>query len=124
MYTDVDQFVKAKSVGFDGYILKEYLLDEMVECINSKDSFISPKLKELLNLEEVPNALSSLNLEEKKIINLLAEYKSDNDIAEELFISRKKIQLVKNKLYKKLKLGKDQNEVLISWVNQNRQHLV
>lgn len=97
MHHDKGFFNKALDLGARGYVLKDGALEEIVQAIKAVwrgQSFISPPLSGYLlqRLERVgllarqAPALNDLTPTERRILKLIAEYKTSKEIAEILHI--------------------------------------
>lgn len=97
--------------GCSGYILKSApidMLSEAIETIHKGEQFLAPELKEQL-LESMLNPSSKTKPESMKLtqrehilLELLAEGKTNNEIAAELFLSHRTIENNRLSLYQKL----------------------
>jgi DNA-binding NarL/FixJ family response regulator len=98
MYKNPNYLYKAIPLGVKGYLSKEDTVLEIikaVETIFNGRSYISSSLSVLLigkeksekELQNNIKAVSSLTRMEKEVMKLIAEWKSNNEIAEKLFIS-------------------------------------
>lgn len=121
-----DLFQKAKCFNVYGYILKEFAIEEIEICIehvlNNKPYF-SKDLKELL---EAPRAsleiIDTLTKTERKIISLIAENKTSQEIANELSVSIKTIHKHRSHIIAKLNLDNKPSSLSI-WANLNKAFL-
>jgi len=116
IHNEIKIFMKATECGIQGYILKDDALDYLVRAIKivtSGGTFISPKITKLVmdsnnNVRNDPNIglLKKLTEAEKKILILVSELKSNDEIAELLYISRRTVENQKGTISQKLGLGK------------------
>ena len=70
---------EAKALGVYGYVLKEFALDEIENCISAviKDKpYFSPELLAYIEVDNGPEALNDLTKTELKILKLIVENKS------------------------------------------------
>lgn len=98
---------EAKAFGVYGYVLKEFALDEIENCIASviKDKpYFSPELIAYLKTDHPPEKLDSLTEAERKILKLIADNKTAKEIADELFISSRTVEKHKSHIRTKLVL--------------------
>ena len=98
---------KAKAIGVYGYVLKEFALEEIENCITSvinDKAYFSPELLSFLDLNEIPKKLKSLTEAETKILKLVGSNKTATEIAEELFISSRTVEKHKSHIRTKLSL--------------------
>ncbi|WP_412561797.1 response regulator [Winogradskyella sp. MIT101101] len=116
---------EAKSLGIYGYVLKEFALDEIENCIASvikNKPYFSPELLAYIEVDSAPEKLNSLTKTELKILKLITENKTAREIAEELFISPRTVEKHKSNTIRKLEIEKTPNSLLI-WAKENQHHL-
>lgn len=116
---------QAKKLGVYGYVLKEFALDEIENCIASvvKDKrYFSPELLEFLEIKVAPQHLERLTKHEKKIVQLISKNKTGVQIATLLSISPRTVEKHKSNIIKKLELKSKQNSLLI-WAKENSDFL-
>ena len=97
MHREERFFNAALDLGVQGYVLKDSAAGEIVNAIRSVAAgqrYITPLLTDfLLNRRragqqaEQTTGLSSLTEAERRVLKLVAEYKTSKEIADELFIS-------------------------------------
>lgn len=120
-------FDKAKALNVYGYILKEFAIEEIETCIahalNNK-SYFSKEISNYLsrNLESKPKKLKLLTKSELKIVKLISEGKTSNEIAENLSISIRTVDKHRSNIVAKLKLDNKPTSLSI-WANLNRNYL-
>ena len=118
---DEKTYYDAKALGIYGYVLKEFALVEIENCISSvlKDTpYFSPELLKFLELHELPKHFESLTNHEKGIVKLISQNKTGVEIADLLAISPRTVEKHKSNIIKKLKLESKQNSLLI-WAKEN-----
>ena len=116
---------EAKKLGIYGYVLKEFALDEIENCISSvvKDKpYFSPELLAYIEVDKAPEALKTLTKTELKILKLIAENKTAKEIGEELFISPRTVEKHKSNTIRKLNIDRIPNSLLI-WAKENQNHI-
>lgn len=116
---------KAKALGVYGYILKEFALEEIENCISSiiKDkAYFSPELVAFIELQEQPEYFNTLTEHEKNIVKLISQNKTGAEIADIFSISTRTVEKHKSNIIKKLKLESKQNSLLI-WAKDNSDFL-
>lgn len=116
---------QAKSLGIYGYVLKEFALDEIENCISSviKDKpYFSPELLAYIEVDNRPEALNNLTKTELKILKLIVENKTAKEIAEELCISPRTVEKHKSNIIRKLDIEKTPNSLLI-WAKENQNYI-
>lgn len=116
---------EAKTLGVYGYILKEFALEEIENCIASviKDRpYFSPELLKYIEQQELPKHFDVLTDHEKNIVKLISNNKTGVEIAKLLSISTRTVEKHKSNIIKKLKLESKQNSLLI-WAKENSEFL-
>ena len=109
-------YKKAKTLGIYGYILKEFAIAEVENCIASVlkgKSYFSAELIEYLEIKETPEELTSLTDAEMKVLKLTAENKTAKEIAIILFISDRTVEKHKSNIRHKLKLESKANSIVL-----------
>jgi DNA-binding NarL/FixJ family response regulator len=116
MLNDETMFNKAMDIGVKGYVLKENTVNEIVNCIETVlkgNYYLSPTLSGYLIRRNNKSTLSAtdkrglhlLTVSEKKILKLVAEMMTSQEIAEELNISIKTVQNHRSNICTKLDLS-------------------
>ncbi|WP_439153338.1 response regulator [Winogradskyella sp.] len=98
---------KAKSLDVFGYVLKEFALDEINNCIASvvkNKPYFSPELISYLKANNPPEKLKTLTESERKVLKLIADNKTAKEIAKELYISSRTVEKHKSHIRTKLAL--------------------
>lgn len=115
MHKDEMHFSEALNLGVKGYVLKESAASDITSCIKAVaagQNYVSPELSTyLLNrgrrastlLKDQPN-LNELTATERRVLALLAEYKTNRDIAGELFVSVRTVENHRANICSKLNL--------------------
>lgn len=101
MYSDEQYFNTMRTVGADGYIIKESDYDELTQAIHTVikgGKYFSQQL--LLNLIDNKNAHASISLtpREKEILVYLSKGFSTHEIAEKLFLSERTVEKYRSEL--------------------------
>ena len=131
MHKEKQYFQEAMKCGVHGYLLKDYAITELVNCIelvNNNEKYVSKEIENFLIEHHTNNQLSdeylqllpSLTPTEKVILKLISKAKSSNEIAEMLFISPNTVDNHRANITKKLKL-EGKNSLLkfaIQWKTQ------
>jgi DNA-binding NarL/FixJ family response regulator len=115
----------AKNLGIYGYVLKEFALEEIENCIKSvikAKAYFSPELLVYLEVNSPPKKLKSLTDAEKTILKLISESKTAKEIAKELFISSRTVEKHKSHIRTKLVLG-SKSEDLYLFAKENSEYL-
>lgn len=119
-------YSEAKDLNIFGYILKEFALEEIENCIKSvfqNTPYFSPKILEMLSASETnPKGFDALTPSEKKILKLIAIDKTNKEIASLLFISHRTVEKHRSNIINKLKLEQKTNSLLI-WAKENQEKL-
>lgn len=125
MFTEVSLFERAKELKVDGYLLKEFALDDLEDCINAIKSgkrWFHPDLKDKLKASYnnfSPDLYCTLTRKEKLIVAEIAERKSTKEIAKEHFLSERTIESHRRNIRHKLKLPSKKNALLM-WAIENK----
>lgn len=115
MFKNHNYFFQAVSSGVKGYILKEtaiYDLLKAVDAVYSGKTFISESLTCFMQAEEKPGidgreltkTIHSLTEAERRVLKKIAEWKTNHEIAVELFISPRTVGSHRNHISEKLNL--------------------
>ncbi|WP_298341393.1 response regulator transcription factor [uncultured Algibacter sp.] len=119
---------KAQEFDVYGYILKEFAIEEIETCIsqvvNGKPYF-SEEIASYLNastIDKKPDALDMLTKSELRIIKLISESKTSQDIADELSISVRTVDKHRSNIVHKLELDNKPTSLSI-WANLNKDFL-
>jgi DNA-binding NarL/FixJ family response regulator len=120
-------FQKASELNIFGYILKEFAIEEIENCLKSVSKgipYFSPKIKDLLGISLFKDSyLPNLTPSEKKILKLIAKDKTNKEIASLLFISYRTVEKHRSNIISKLKLEQKTNSLLI-WAKDNSDKLL
>jgi DNA-binding NarL/FixJ family response regulator len=114
MHKDERFFNAALDLGVMGYVLKDSAHDEIVsgiKAVAAGHSYVTPVLTDSLlkrrrasALAEQEPGLSSLTESERRVLKLVAEYKTSKEIADELFISVRTVDRHRANIASKLEL--------------------
>jgi DNA-binding NarL/FixJ family response regulator len=115
MHRDEQMFHAALDLGAKGYVIKDSAIDDIVTAITEAVAgrvFTSLPVTNYLtrrqNYNHAPDeqlpGLSQLTPTEYRILKLLADYKTNKDIAEELFISPRTVETHRARICQKLNL--------------------
>jgi DNA-binding NarL/FixJ family response regulator len=132
MYKEKEMVRKAMNNGVSGYIVKDFAVNEIIECINKVlenkkyiGSTLQAEYNELsMNKKEhaVSDLLATLSQAELKTLKLVNQNKSSKEIAELLFLSEKTIENYRSKICQKLGLP-PRNNSLVLWISENKEIL-
>ena len=128
MFDDKNIFLKALELGVKGYILKDSTESEIAEAVNKVaegEFYLCPRLSALLVKDKSKmknkNLFKQLTESEIKILSLVAELKSNDEIADELYISKRTVENHKTSISKKLNLPSSKN--LLKFAVENKDQL-
>jgi two-component system response regulator DegU len=112
MMDDRKIFLDAMECGVKGYVLKDSAVSEIhraIESVCDDRHYISPSLSGLLverrSRGPVPHELKDLTPTEFRIVRLIADLKSNQEIADELAISKRTVENHRVNMAKKLELS-------------------
>lgn len=127
LHKERELYRKAQDLNIFGYILKEFALEEIENCISAVsqgDHYFSPKIVEILADESSEDSsLLDLTPSEKKILKLIAKDKTNKEIASLLFISYRTVEKHRSNIITKLKLEPKTNSLLI-WAKEHHQKFI
>lgn len=115
---------KAMAIGIVGYLLKDFALDELDQCLATVDrglSYYSRQLTQHMTIAAEDDAnlgVEKLTPTERKILQVIAAQKTSQEIAEMLFISVKTVEKHRSNIIKKLKLPHTTSSLAI-WAAKN-----
>jgi DNA-binding NarL/FixJ family response regulator len=115
MHKDEHFLNQALDLNVKGYVIKDSALTDIVQCIRAAaagQEYVSPQLtgfllnrsrraSELVAHKPQLNALTTI---ERRVLKLVAEYKSNKQIAGELFLSARTIEHHRARISQKLEL--------------------
>lgn len=115
-HTDLNTFSKAKDVSFDGFLFKENVLEEIMNCLaevvadreyksEAFSSFLQENNEKLALIEKNNELFTKLTTSEKKILKLIAKGMTTPEIAEQLFNSYKTIENHRYNICQKLEIN-------------------
>lgn len=107
---------QAKALEVFGYVLKEFALVEIENCIAAVldgKSYFSPELIEYLEIPEPPKELSLLTPTELEVLKHIALNKTAKEIGNLLFISNRTVEKHKSHIIKKLNLESKAGSLLL-----------
>lgn len=101
MHKDEKFLNAALDLGVKGFLVKDSAAEEVIECIETVvdgNEFISPQLTSFLlkrirqSQETKPSLLDQLTPTEVKVLRLIAQYKTNKEIAAELFMGIRTVE--------------------------------
>lgn len=125
MYQEKSFLTKAMALGVNGYLLKDFALEELSIClekINANENWFSAKLDETLIIKKHDTEASkvlTLTMSEKKILSLIAKDHTTKTIADLLFVSEKTVEKHRSNIIRKLGLPNERN-ILQRFALQNQ----
>ena len=130
MHRDKKIFYKALDSGIRGYVLKDDAVINIIKAIDnviagkhyiSDDlyEFLIDKAKVKTEKQKIIELISSLTVTEKKVLSLVAELKSNQEIAGTMFISKRTVENHKVNITSKLNLNSSRNLLKFSLQNKD-----
>jgi len=112
---DEDMVNEAVNLGVKGYVLKDSALTDIVSCIKSVaggqhyassalTSYLVKRSSRAAALTEEKTGIKDLTPTERRVLKLIAEYKTSKEIADELFISYRTVETHRANICQKLDL--------------------
>ncbi|MDP2687309.1 MAG: response regulator transcription factor [Aequorivita sp.] len=127
LHKEKELYQKAQELNIFGYILKEFALEEIENCIKTVTEgipFFSEKIKELIGVSVTEDSdLNILTPSEKKILKLIAQDKTNKEIASQLFISYRTVEKHRSNIITKLNIEPKTNSLLI-WAKEHHRKLL
>lgn len=124
-HKEASLYFEAKELNIYGYLLKDFAIEEIENCISAvlnNRPYFSKKIKELLQLKSETNQfLIDLTPSERKILKYIANDKTNKEIADLLFISPRTVEKHRSNIIQKLNLEPKTNALLI-WAKENQEH--
>jgi len=116
IHSEEDLFHSAMDLGANGYILKDSAISEIINGIKavsegkfyistSLTSFLLSRRRDSQIFEKQNPTIKQLTNTERRILQLIADYKSNKEIAEELFIHFRTVESHRNNISRKLELS-------------------
>jgi DNA-binding NarL/FixJ family response regulator len=116
MHKDEDVLNEALSLGVRGFIVKDSAVNDITESIRAVAAgqfFISPSMSGLLvkrnaaarALSDERPGLKTLTATELRVLQLLADYKTNKEIAQEMFLSYRTVENHRANICQKLDLS-------------------
>ena len=132
MHNDETHFNEAINLGAKGFVIKDSAAADLVNCIKAVaagHSYISPSLSSYLlnrrsrarNFENMTGTLDDLTATERRILLLLADYKTSKEIAAELGVSPRTIENHRANIC--IKLGLQGTHALVKFAAQNKSEI-
>lgn len=124
MHKQLNLYQEASKLNIFGYLLKDYALDEIEHCIKSvlnNTPYFAEKISRYFKpLDLQDDFFKKFTTTEKRILKLIANYKTTKEIAHLLFISELTVTKHRTNISRKLNLEGKTNS-LLNWVQKNKQ---
>ena len=115
MHKDEGLFNEALDLGAKGFILKDSLLADIVNCIkqvaksehyvsHSLTSFLMSRTRRAINMAERQPSIQDLTPAERKVLRHISNNLTTKEIAEKLFVSSRTVDAHRSNISKKLQL--------------------
>ncbi len=133
MYKEPELVRRALSLGAKGYLLKESVVEELIQAItyvSSGKTYVSPAMAAIIASAEMPRTdaevisipgLDRLTQTERRVLRLVAENRSSKEISEELSISSRTVDNHRSHICEKL--GITGTHALLRFALQNKDRL-
>lgn len=125
-HKEASLYFEAKELNVFGYLLKDFAIEEIENCISSvidNVPYFSLKIKQLLNLDSSESLLiKSLTPSERKILNYIAKDKTTKEIAELLSVSPRTVEKHRSNIIQKLNIEPKTNSLLI-WAKEHQNQI-
>ena len=112
---DPNLYVKAQELNIFGYMLKEFALTEIENCLETVQNgrpYFSPEIEEYFN-KPTSDLIDTLTPAEKKVLRLVAQNQTATEIAKTLFISPRTVEKHKSHIIKKLNLESKSSSLML-----------
>ena len=127
VHCEEEFFNEAMKHGAQGYVLKDSTVTDIVQAIRAVfagQNYLSPAVTSYLFQKRgkaVTDGIEQLTPSEKNILKLICEYKTSNQIAEELFISPHTVKTHRKNIC--LKLNLEGNHALMKFALEHKSSL-
>jgi len=130
MHKDAAILRSMRSLNARGYVLKDSAPKDIVDCVrrvSAGRTFIGKGLEDLIfdavtsNANSLPSQLTKLTQAELQILRLVGEYKTNKDIAHELFVTIKTVETHRYNIC--MKLGLTGPHALLAFANEHQKDL-
>ena len=132
IHSEEDLFHAAMDLGVSGYILKDSAVFEIVngiKAVSEGQYFVTPSLTSFLiqrrqrvqNFEQTAPQISRLTPTEKRIVQMISDYKSSKEIAAELFIHYRTVENHRTNICQKL--GLSRHNALLKFALEHKSEL-
>lgn len=116
MHSNEEYIIETLRAGASGYLIKRTAPSELIKAIHAAQegkSFLSPSVSKKVidslvrskaEIDSEPRGLNRLSTREREILQLIAEGHTNREIAKQLYVSAKTIEVHKGNIQKKLKI--------------------
>ena len=125
VHSDENLFKNALNLGAQGYVVKDSATEDIVKAIRAVSNgrnYASPALTAYLfkanNFSPALSVLESLTLAERRVLRLIADYHTNNRIAEELDISPQTVKSHRRNIA--AQLGIEGSHALMKFALENK----
>jgi DNA-binding NarL/FixJ family response regulator len=123
LHKEIDLYLKAKEYNIFGYLLKEFAIEEIENCIHSVEigiPYFSEQIKKNMDFTSESNSiLKTLAPREILVLRLISKYKTNKEIGHILFISHRTVEKHRSNIISKLNLSHETNSLSV-WVQKNK----
>jgi DNA-binding NarL/FixJ family response regulator len=108
MHDERRHITQALTAGVDAYVHKEHAFEQLVEAIGAAQPgriWLSPQLAALAEGGGVATLLDLLSMREREVLQLFAEGAGTKEVAAQLHLSPKTIEVHRLNLFAKLKVN-------------------
>ncbi|WP_338424030.1 response regulator transcription factor [Galbibacter pacificus] len=128
LHKEPQLIIQAKDLNVNGYILKEYAIEEIKICLEKvmqDEQYFSPAIMDQINKGKFENEeiLQAITPSERKILRLIAKEKTNKEIAEILFISIRTVEKHRSNIITKLGVSHKTNALLL-WAKDHQDILL
>ncbi|WP_335966285.1 response regulator transcription factor [Galbibacter sp. PAP.153] len=128
LHKEPQLIIQAKDLNVNGYILKEYAIEEIKICLEKVmhgEQYFSPAIMDQINKDKFENEeiLQAITPSERKILRLIAKEKTNKEIAEILFISIRTVEKHRSNIITKLGVSHKTNALLL-WAKDHQDILL
>lgn len=131
MHSDEDMFNEAIDLGAKGFVLKDSALMDIVDCIktvarsehytsHALTSFLINRSKRAIQLNAKQPSINDLTSAERRVLKMIAENMTTNEIAEKLFISPRTVEKHRSNISQKLNLQGSNSLLKFALLNKSK----
>jgi DNA-binding NarL/FixJ family response regulator len=131
MHSDEDIFNEAIDLGAKGFVLKDSALIDIIECIkavarnehytsHALTSFLMNRSKRAMQITESQPSINDLTTAERRVLKMIAENFTTNEIAKKLFISPRTVEKHRSNISNKLNLQGSNSLLKFALLNKSK----